>query len=50
MNPGEFVGVDGQVDTALIYLLSIGTIEPDHPDFPAAVAALQSLLAPRKDD
>jgi hypothetical protein len=47
MKPGEFVGVDGQVDTALIYLLSVGTIEPDHPDFPAAVAALQALIQPK---
>ena len=50
MKPGEFVGVDGRTwQTNLVGARRPGgvrIIEPDHPDFPAAVAAAQSLMRP----
>ena len=58
MKPGDFVGADGLVYGVIQAIRvfemahgghSAGVVCIDHPDFPAAVAALQSLIRPSLD-
>jgi hypothetical protein len=46
MKPGEYIGKDGKIRCADgITALPNAWLYPTHPDFPAAVAAFQSLIS-----
>jgi len=50
---GEFVGVDGTIYSVVgcrVHVTKFGfkTIDPYHPDFATAVAALQALIQPKQ--
>lgn len=54
MSNGTFVGVDGTIYSVVgcrVHVTKFGfkTIDPYHPDFPLAMAALQSLIRPSLD-